>query len=779
METTKQKIVGSLLRRLGAEIVKQNPVKFLSAEDINIEIVADISISSLYLYTRTGKGSKKKSLYLSDIVSAIGHAVRNKFKLKRDSAIAAKAGAFILYSFEEQGIIQVALGRADSGKNAGHGQYVVNVLNEDAMSQMWDTLSLNRTEKLPSLTPYAAWTSTRHDTGAIMVKTANRDVLKYLTPETHPLVYNTLNRAQVTGWLINDDIYPIYVWALRNRTDAFAEIWEMYNPEAKQSKIREAKAIGSIAKRFIGKTFYHLYYFDFRGRKYPATAYLHEQGSDLAKGLLLRSDCKAIGEQGFFWLLIAIANSWAGDAGRDDGYKTDKIPLNDRVQWSLDNEEILISYAASPKVNQGWMKADKPWCFLAACNELYKARQWASFGDRDIFEYKSYIECYIDGSNNGSQHLSALTRDEITAPHVNLIPSELPGDLYRYVADSVWNCLTTKIKLLNIKEVHFCNQLIDTILELKIQIAAAPQGSDKRKELIDDINKLKSENTYLLDIAGLVFWTRLIDNKNRRKVVKRNVMTLPYGGTAYGLGQQQIDDARKHGIPLLFAMEHKWGSFIGREIYEDCKLSLKRPMQLLSVFENAGRKKENRVKEYEQQVSAFKAKKSDFLPIPLTESDMFLSWKLPITDFPVVQHYTEGTVKKIYVQYGPPLGARNTTGYFQNTYQLAICFLEDSKPSQKKQSQGASPNAIHSLDAAHLMITINKCNFPVTTIHDSYGCLLGDMAELFVVVRESFIELYNANPLEQLMKDIDGNLDGIELGSLDLNLVLDSEYCFA
>jgi len=31
----------------------------------------------------------------------------------------------------------------------------------------------------------------------------------------------------------------------------------MHNPEAKQSKIREAKAIGSIAKRFIGKVFYH------------------------------------------------------------------------------------------------------------------------------------------------------------------------------------------------------------------------------------------------------------------------------------------------------------------------------------------------------------------------------------------------------------------------------------------------------------------------------------------------------------------------------------------
>jgi hypothetical protein len=69
-------------------------------------------------------------------------------------------------------------------------------------------------------------------------------------------------------------------------------------------------------------------------------------------------------------------------------------------------------------------------------------------------------------------------------------------------------------------------------------------------------------------------------------------MTLPYGGTSYGLGQQQIDDARKHGIDLLTHMEHKWGAFLGREVYENCRKSLKRPMQLLSVFESAGKKAE-------------------------------------------------------------------------------------------------------------------------------------------------------------------------------------------
>jgi len=154
--------------------------------------------------------------------------------------------------------------------------------------------------------------------------------------------------------------------------------------------------------------------------------------------------------------MISIASNWAGDAGREDGQKTDKIPLNHRVNWSLDNEEILISYADNPKVNQGWMKADSPWQFLAACIELRNFRVWQENiwkkNKQVIREYDFYssLECYIDGSNNGSQHLSALTKDEVTAPHVNLVPLDLPGDLYKYVADNVWDHLKDIVRLYKI-----------------------------------------------------------------------------------------------------------------------------------------------------------------------------------------------------------------------------------------------------------------------------------------------------------------------------------------
>ena len=125
------------------------------------------------------------------------------------------------------------------------------------------------------------------------------------------------------------------------------------------------------------------------------------------------------------------------------------------------------------------------------------------------------------------------------------------------------------------------------------------------------------------------------------------------------------------------------------------------------------------------------------------------------------------------------MGEKLNTGYYINTLQLAICFIEDVKPSKGKQSQGASPNAIHSLDAAHLALTTVRAPFPITTIHDSYGCLFADMPDLFRIVRETFVELYNVDPLMKIMKDINGDISKIEFGTLNINDILKSEYCFA
>lgn len=199
-------------------------------------------------------------------------------------------------------------------------------------------------------------------------------------------------------------------------------------------------------------------------------------------------------------------------------------------------------------------------------------------------------------------------------------------------------------------------------------------------------------------------------------------------------------------------MEHKWGSDMGRLIYEICKKVLEKPMILLKVLEEAGKVAE--------------------------EEGRFLSWHVPVTNFPVIQNYTEGIVKKIYVQYGPPAGPRNSTGYYENTLQLKVCFIEIKEPSKNKQSQGASPNTIHSLDAAHLMMVVHEADFGVTTVHDSFGSLLCDVDKLSKIVREQFVKLYEVDPLTKILTEMNIDVSKVPRGTLKINSILDSEYCF-
>ena len=743
----RQKVIELLRKRFVEEISRSSSLKVLTEHDP--EKYIDHVLSTLYLYTRPKKGVEDKTIYFVELILALGSSVRSIIKFERDTALTVRVGAFVLYSFEQLGVLKILLGK---GKN-NHQAYVVKVVDDDEIVNTWKNIVIDRSEKFPSLTPYAPWTSYKHETGALMVKTTNSDVLKALTPDTHPIVFSTLNKAQEIGWKINEEILKVATWGLTNKISAFADIWEQQKPEAKATKLREAKMLVDLAKRFNNKIFYHLYTYDFRGRKYPNTAYLHEQGTDLAKALLLPNIYKPMGFEGYQWLLIQLANEWGGPSGRADGLKTDKIPIKDRVQWALDNEEMILMSADNPKKFTEWMKADAPWRFLACCLELKRLRLFQyKHNDFERFDLLSNLPGFIDGSNNGSQHLAALTRDEQTAELVNIVPCDLPRDLYKYVADYVWDELQATAAGRDKDLLSATDEILDEIIKQKKEIFALPFEDPSRASLTERLRDFRELNKNLLSEVALVYWLRITDNKHKRKIVKRNVMTLPYGGTPYGLGEQQIKDAKKHGIEYLNYMEHRWGAYLGRFIFECSKLCLKRPMQLLTLFEEAGKKAE--------------------------EEERFLSWVVPITNFPVTQNYTEGSVRKVWVQYGPPKGPRLNTKFFENTYQINVAFPEYPVLSKGKQESGASPNAIHSLDAAHLMLIVDAADFPVFTIHDSFGSLLADMPSLFKITREQFLRLYKENPLPSLLAQIGADESRVSYGTLDVSLILDAEYAF-
>ncbi|BAQ94080.1 RNA polymerase [uncultured phage_MedDCM-OCT-S28-C10] len=159
---------------------------------------------------------------------------------------------------------------------------------------------------------------------------------------------------------------------------------------------------------------------DFRSRLYYIPPYLNPQGTDLAKSLLKFANAKPIGKSGYKWLCIHLSNM----------YGNDKVTLDAREKWALDNKDQIIACSQAPFENNFWESADKPWQFLAACMEFDKVNE---FG----LEYKSNLPISIDGTCNGLQHFSALFTDEIGGVATNLTNTEAPKDIYQLVCNKV------------------------------------------------------------------------------------------------------------------------------------------------------------------------------------------------------------------------------------------------------------------------------------------------------------------------------------------------------
>jgi DNA-directed RNA polymerase len=158
--------------------------------------------------------------------------------------------------------------------------------------------------------------------------------------------------------------------------------------------------------------FYFPHYLDFRGRAYPVPPYLNHHGDDLSRAMLRSAKGKPHDSE---WLLIHLANMCGAD----------KMPFNERVEYSLDNLGEFKRWAKDPLEHVGWMDMDKPFQALAAA--------YALSDDDDAAK----LPIQIDGTCNGLQHYAALGRDPAGAEMVNMIPRDKPNDVYIHVANAV------------------------------------------------------------------------------------------------------------------------------------------------------------------------------------------------------------------------------------------------------------------------------------------------------------------------------------------------------
>lgn len=579
---------------------------------------------------------------------------------------------------------------------------------------------------IPMIVPPKDWTG-RHDGGYYtkqmpLIAGSTIDRVSEVNDNTHipQLVLDTINTMQRTPWRINTRILDVakeliereyrlgvldsiedIIWPPKPVPADQMDQWKKDNPEefkhwkkrmaaaydeiqSRKSKALQQWTTISVADKF--REYENIYFpwnMDFRGRMYTVSYPLSPQGSGLAKGLLEFAEPRPLGESGAYWLAVHGANC----------YGEDKIPMDERVAWVMDNEDQILASAEDPLSSLFWTEADSPWEFLAFCLE------WKGY-IKEGPDFQSRIKVAVDGSCNGLQHLAAMLRDEKGGEVVNLRNFPERRDIYTTIAEQVAEYVSQDAKAGN-------------------------------------------------------KWAKMWDGKVSRKMVKRNVMTVPYGATEQGMTDQIVQEVK--------AITVDGWTDIKVEAYKACNYLAKRVMQAVrnTLF------KAIEVMDWMKEcVHIF------------NDAGQGVIWSVP-TGMTVEQCKYRTRAKRIKTLLGK-----------QTVY---LSLQEGTQKLDKtKQTNGIAPNIVHSLDAAHQVMTIEACMEQgvehLGMVHDSFGCHAANMDVLYRTLREQFVKLYSQNILEDLRAQLKAQLpepfreqipELPESGNLDLSEILESEYFFA
>src|SRR5207244_1101669 len=120
---------------------------------------------------------------------------------------------------------------------------------------------------------------------------------------------------------------------------------------------------------------------------------------------------------------------------------------------------------------------------------------------------------------------------------------------------------------------------------------------------------------------------------------------------------------------------------------------------------------------------------------------------------------------------------------------LVYHYDDKQKIDVRKQVDGIVAHLVHSMDAAHMMRTVNRLYAEglrhFAMVHDSYGVHACDVDLLHRVLREEFVRIYSEPVLQNVLNEQRAAYPFIELpdlpqtGNLDIRQVLESPYFFA
>ena len=709
----------------GAALLKLHPVYKEEIENLLLEAIMVMQ----RLFTKTSGGSMPGSAPLTNMSMKIG---RNVYKQINRQPVTweqeLRLGDLFIEAFYNLGYVDLTY---PAIRNSSH---VVHA------GPRWGDL-----RKMPEFVKGIKLSATTlHKPADLRPHGEDKSVVKHGGYyEIHTPFSRAVNRLQQTKWRINERVFK----ALQKVNGFTSTIVEKNKAkeEKRRSKVIEWSFIEAKAKQLIDKDFYQLVSADYRSRIYYDEAFLNFQGPDLARGIMQFSEPKVMEEKDTFWLAVHTASSFNKSYGIDEipewceaDYKAyleeeglesisvDKMTLNDRFQWTQHNIENIIKLGQACVFAE---EAEKKVTFLACCIEWYDYSTCEG-------EYLSCLPISIDGSNNGWQHLGAISKDTQTGELVGLIPTEIQKDFY-----------------------------VQTAKELIKQT--------KDEELRKILSNMPMKHI-------------------RKGITKRGSMTRAYSAGAEKIGENMWTDCRVEDFHETYNITEEHCLAFAKLLIKAIDAVCPGPLQTMAYFQALAayeigknsidpalmkRKKElmyrkdltsDELEEYSDIIDTIDEQASQ---IVYGNGEDRLKWVTP-SGFPVDYTKWRMAVNKCHA---------TISGYRRVKH---VVHMPTDKPDLKRFMRGISPNFIHSLDASHMSLVIDEWPHTFGAVHDSFSTHACDVEELLILTKSKFIEMYDvSNFYDYIAEEIVTDHRELDIeqptkGELDIKEIVNSDYFF-
>eukprot|EP01013_Petalomonas_cantuscygni_P035666 TRINITY_DN643_c0_g1_i3.p1 TRINITY_DN643_c0_g1~~TRINITY_DN643_c0_g1_i3.p1 ORF type:complete len:2303 (-),score=485.98 TRINITY_DN643_c0_g1_i3:797-7705(-) len=508
----------------------------------------------------------------------------------------------------------------------------------------------------------------------------------------------------------------------RRQRKAKAAEFNLFREQVRQNLVCQnylADVVDRAERQAESGPFYNVFTPDFRGRVYPMQPVLNHTGSDFIRGMFRFAERKPLGEDGIYWLKAHVGAMWG----------LDKSSFQDRVDFAETDQMMELARGMLHEPDdvgrmQKWLRQDKPFVCCQATLEYARALEhYSHYGSFESFE--SSVPVHADGSCNGFQHYTALTRDAKGAVFVNLVPSARPQDVYGGVVDHVkktveqivatnvvpwWLHLPTVLQRVPVVREYVEEhghrwEPLPPLIERQMTMAQLTQFRETHVGFLKD--------AHFLALHGLVV----------RKLLKQSIMTQVYGVTFRG-AREQIERALKRllqdqlqitvGVPgpsPELTVDFSRLTRISR------LLAIATFRGVTEVFHGAIHAMTWLV-DFAQAVSNVRHGQ---IPACITS---------PV-GFPVVQPYLRDQERTVRTVFG--------------TVRRKAEDAWTGRVNPQRQRQAFPPNFIHNLDATHCYMSAVDARMRGVTfasVHDSFWTHPSDYGRLAHILRSSFVRLH-------------------------------------